>query len=208
MKYLLLFYFIICGAVFLGGDAWAEDERIDVSLKALADILPTTPAVATDEILLLMNEVATTKRLDAAYLLIGGLAFNMNPDIGGNESLGAEEMIPSITLMKIYFDKEVLPLLMYEGLTEKEEWFRKRVALAIRYIATKQEIQELVKVFSLRVSGDRVGSNLATYLESEELEVELYSPIKEGHKELIEELKRRGIIKDEESESGKIENED
>jgi hypothetical protein len=184
-------------AVLLGmANSWpagaGESSAIDgvsEALDKLESLLPDHPAIADREVNVLMRKAAETRRLDAAYLLIRCLAFNLNPD-ATLESLGLAEMIPAVSLLQRKYGDKVLPILFVEGITVEKPWLRKRIAFTIREIADPARIAQLSDVFNLKWSDAEGAKDLAALLAAKEMDVELYDPAEEMLKDLGKKLER------------------
>lgn len=143
---------ILYGLVF-AAQGYAEEvskEPIDVDalLARMEAQTPDEPAGVTPELTLLINEVGATKRLDAAMLLIRALSLSFNP-IGSGESRSMFGLLPSAEAIKRNYGKDVLPLLMYSGVTAEKPWLQIRIALVIREMGSESEVQTLKQVFSV-----------------------------------------------------------
>jgi hypothetical protein len=164
-----------------------QDEASN-ALAKLESLLSDHPALATSEVIELMEQAAETRRVDAAYLLIRGLAFNLNPD-SSNESLGLADMIPAVRLLKDKYGVNILPILFAEAITAKEPWLRKRIAFTIREVAGRARVLELSEVFSLERSQAEGARDLVMLLAAKKIDIELYSPLDELSKKFSERLK-------------------
>jgi hypothetical protein len=191
-KIVLVALAVMLGAVAALAAPIGEDSVQDEASEALAkleSLLPDHPALAEAEVVGLMREAAETRRLDAAYLLIRGLAFNFNPN-ALSEALSLSGLIPAVSLLKRKYGDKVLPILFVEGISAKESWLRTRIAFTIREIADPARIAELSDVFSLKTSQADGAKELATLLAAKKIDVKLYDPTEEMEKDLIERLKR------------------
>jgi hypothetical protein len=166
----------------------AQDEASE-ALARLEGLVPSGPAVADKEVIGLMWEVAQNQRLDAAYLLIRCLAFNLNPD-ASTEAHGLAGMIPAANFLTREFGDRVLPILFAEAITTKEAWLRTRIAFTIREIADSARVAEVSEVFNLGNSQEEGAKALAALLAAKKIDVKLYDPIEEMGKDLIKRLER------------------
>jgi hypothetical protein len=165
------------------------ETEVSETLEKLETLLPDQPALANGEIISLLQRVAETHRLDAAYLLIRGLAFNLNPD-ASLESLSLAGMIPAVNLLRYEYGEQILPVLFFEGITVKEAWLRKRIAFTIREIADPSRVAEMSEIFNLGKSQAEGAKDFAALLVAKKVDVELYDPDEELKKKLTEWLKR------------------
>jgi hypothetical protein len=145
-------------------EAQATASKVETALARLEEKSPRDPlASPTPEIKQLIQEVGATKRLDAALILVRALAFSMNP-IGQGESFSPFGSMPAAQALKANFGSQVLPILMYQGLTTKEAWMQTRLALTIRSIGTQEEIQRLNQVFSTAETRDPLAKQFVAKL--------------------------------------------
>lgn len=180
LSILVLALFVILG-IFIGqiSIARAENEQlnadIDLVVKNLRQFAIDTPSIVKPGLLLAMESAGKTKRIDALELLINDLAYNYSP-YKSLETLSINAMIPSIPIMKNYYKEQALPSLYVKGISTNKAWMRERCALAIRYIATPEEIESLNKVFSLNETSNPSGKLLYEMISREKLEIKLYNP--------------------------------
>lgn len=172
-----------------GGEADGEATAETQSLAILESLLPSNPAIATRETVEVLTAAAETRRLDAAYLLIRGLAFNFDPH-SSNEKRSLSDMIPAVGLLRKYYSEDVLPVLVFEGLATEHFWLRQRVALAVREIAGRDRIEELEGIFSLRENKSSSAKELVVLLEVEQIRIELYSQSLEAAEQALKGLKK------------------
>lgn len=145
-------------------EEWPESESEAEDLLALLEAqIPEKPALPAPETVALIYRVGATKRLDAALVLVRALAFSFNP-IGQSESRSAFGSMPAAETLKANFGTQVLPILMFKGLTAKEGWLQTRLALTIREIGTVEDIEELRESFSLDKSKDPVAKEFSVRL--------------------------------------------
>lgn len=159
------------------------------TLAKLESLLPDRPAIATREAVELMTAAAQTGRLDAARLLIRGLAFNHDPD-SSNETRSLPEMIPAVVLLERHYGEDVVPLLVFAGATTEQAWLRPRIALAIREIAGRERLAALAGTFGLRHSESAGARALAALLAADTIEVELFSPAAAAAEEVLRRLQK------------------
>jgi hypothetical protein len=157
------------------GAAQVRAAEVPASLSETEDLLvrlaariPEEPAMPTVEILSLIEQVGATRRLDAAMILVRALAFSFSP-LGQSETRSAFGSVPAAQVLKTNFGSQVLPILMFKGVTSKEGWLQTRLALTIREIGTAEDIQGLRKAFPAEESKDLVAKEFAARLAQKEL---------------------------------------
>lgn len=144
------------------------------SLDRLRKIIPITPQNPSPSTVQLIEAIGATKRLDACELLIKSLAFNFDP-AQSNELLTQEDAIPAIGVLKRHYGVQVLPLLFVEGIATDQQWMRERCALAVRAIASAQQVATVRTSFSLASTQNKDAKSFDTLLTAPDLKVELYS---------------------------------
>ncbi|MGD9128299.1 MAG: hypothetical protein PVH19_13055 [Planctomycetia bacterium] len=157
----------------------AEDEpkedgkaAVDRLRKALA--AERTFVIRNRETLDAMVAAAATKRLDAAVLLIDALKYNYEP-LCSNEMWSQRTLIPSITRLKVNYGTQVGPLLMFRGVTTTDLIMRERCALAVKNIASKEEIANYKKAFSFDKATNPKAVEFGQLLDKEIFEMKFYS---------------------------------
>lgn len=151
----------------------------DVAVRRLGEIVPDHPTIVNRKAMTAMQDAAATKRLDAALLLIKALAFNYDPD-NINETKSDSEMIPAIPIMKQWFGSQIGELLYAEGISARQKWYRNRIALAIRTILPKAQIEEINRKYSSQSAQTDEARQFFSALNSAHLELEFASSTQGG----------------------------
>ena len=166
----------------------AEEETAQM-LARLESVIPAKPTEVTPEIYGLMEQAGSTKRLDAASLLIRALAFNWSVS-GSNEYKGLFEMITAAPILQRDYGASALPLLLFQGVTTDQEWMRKRIAFVVKTLAGRQELARVVEAFSLKTSDDPKARQFTALLEQSQIDIYLANPALESAEQLIEILRK------------------
>lgn len=182
----ILLLFLLASTQCLSAQASSPKEETAQLLARLESGIPSKPAVVEPEIVLLMEQAGSTKRLDAAVLLIRALAFNWSPS-GSNESKSLMEMLPAAPILIRHYGPAVLPLLMYAGVTAEQGWMQKRIALVIQGMGRDQEVSQARVAFSMKDSARPAAKRFGELLEARDLKIELADPAREA----LEDLDRR-----------------
>jgi hypothetical protein len=180
-------------------DTPASASSAEALLARLETQIPKdSMASPTPEINELIRAVGATKRLDAALTLIRALAFSLSP-IGQGESFSPFGSMPAAQALKANFGSQVLPILMFTGVTTKEGWVQTRLALVIREIGTEAEIKKLREAFSTDETKDPAAKRFAARLMEPNLSLAddpALSQFDEIHKMIEEALKKQREAKD------------
>lgn len=150
----------------------ATAAQADVKIQQLKAVIPDAPAVADRPTLLLMSEVAGTKRPEAAALLVKALAFNLDPD-SSDERLSLPDMIPAINLLKHSFGESSATTLYEEAIGSERKWYRDRIALAVRSILAPKTIKEMNARFGVDTSNEPRVRDFKASLAAKDLHVRL-----------------------------------
>lgn len=161
----------------------------ELKIKHLQKIIPHAPAVIHQEALELMHQVAKTKRLDAALLLIQCLVFNFEPTSSDNER-SQDMMIPAIQLLKDHFGEAIAPLLYTEAIATDQKWFRDRIALATRIILSPQMIKKMNDIFSLDLALNPNAKDFTASLVAVKLDIRLAMPDEETITQVDDAIKK------------------
>jgi hypothetical protein len=186
----ILLLTLICTAPVLAAQASSAQDEVAQVLARLEAVIPNKPMEVTPEIASLMEKAGSTRRLDAAILLIRALAFNWTV-VGSNESMTLFGMLTAGPILQRHYGAAVLPLLMYEGVTTNEEWLQKRIALVVREVGKEKEVTTVRAAFSMKDSVSPAAKRFGELLDTRDLKIELADPSREGFEDL--ERRIRGI---------------
>ncbi len=170
----------------------------DALLARLEARIPNEPTTVTPDLVLLIDEVGATKRLDAAMLLIRALSLSFSP-IGSNETRSMFDLFPAATALKRHYGPSVLPLLMFSGVTTEKGWLQTRIALVMRGIGSEADIQSMRQAFSVGEKANPTAQKFAARLAERELrltEDPVLSLADELNKRIDEALKKHKTDKD------------
>lgn len=186
---------LLLGSMAVGTSVRAEQAATATSeqIESLRLLMPTAPAVVTPEVVEVMRRAAQTQRLDAAWLVIRCLEYNLDPG-QSNERRDLESMLPALGLLKEYYGDGVLPLLYYEALSSNRRTFRERAAAAVRAIASPTQLEQLARVFGLPQSSDAAAAEFLAALVDPRLQVKFANPRAEDLERLdraIEAIRKR-----------------
>lgn len=179
MQLLIVVSVLVCIGIFIAntyaqGEEATQPTNKDSIIKTIDELshrIVDHPAFANNETISLMNKTAETKRVDVLKLLIKGLAFGS--DMASNEIRPQSEMIPTIQIIKVHYGSLSLPYLYVEGITSKNNWMRGRCALAIRTIASKEELNSYNTTFSLKETNNMQGRELYSLLTRDKLVIDI-----------------------------------
>ena len=157
-----------------------------LTMMALAARIPNLQQIPTKDDLQLMQLVAGTRKLDAAVLLIKCLAFNIAPRSSKQKGASATDRLPAVRLLRKYFGAQVCPLLIAEALRTSNTWLKNRCAAAIQEIASKDQVDELQRTFSLEPSADAAEGDFGKLLDSKNLDLEVPTPTKLSEYKILE----------------------
>jgi hypothetical protein len=166
-----------------------EDGQAEAKIAQLKAAIPPAPAVADRKTLLLMREVAETKRQEAAPVLVKALAFNLDP-LSSDETLTLAEKVPAIGLLKEAFGESVAPVLYAEATASEQKWYRDRIALAVRNILSPKTVKEMNARFSVETSADPKVKEFNQSLKAKNLKVKLARPDEELMRRVGEAVER------------------
>jgi hypothetical protein len=161
------------------------------SLELLNHILPAGPSMATPDVIMLMENIGSTRQFEAAVALVNCLGYNLDPYCY-LERRSQEDMIPAIGILKENFSEDICPILFYQAIITENEWMRERSAIAIRAIASPQTIDSLKHVFSLSTTINPNAKEFERLLETPNLIIELYSPIVKDTEKAIDSVEKPG----------------
>ncbi len=173
----------------LSGDVRSADQMVTPPAKSgpdaagllqgdsarLAAILPGRPNVITAEALRLMKAVASARQPEGALLLIKSLVFNEDPNTS-NEQRTQEMLLPAIALLDEYYGESAAELLYQEGIGAEQDWYRNRIALAVRAILSPESRASYDARFELATSADDGASAFVEALASTDLDLHLAIP--------------------------------
>lgn len=185
---ILLLVLLVSGSAAQEHACKSEEAQLLARLEA---VIPKEPAVATPEVIGLLEKAGATKRLDAAVLLIRALAFNLST-AGSNESKSLMEMIPAAAILKRQFGAPALPLLMYAGVSTDQEWLQKRIVLVIRGLGQDQEVSRARAAFSMKDSTRPAAKRFGELLDSRDLKIELADPARKALEDLDKKIRGDG----------------
>lgn len=167
---------IVVSMVFLVNlDAVGQETGNEEKIRKLEGLAPAEPTVVDPNTKVLVQEIAKTRRLDAAVSLIHCFGFNDDPSWGHQRS--SQELIPTIQLLRLYYDKSIVPVIYAEALQNAQPWFRERAALAIKSMLTDAEIKKMNQTFSLESNNNAEARAFTASLlsKSEDVELATYS---------------------------------
>jgi len=156
----------------LAANHLAASEDTKDTFGSLAQKIPSKPKVLSADDLSLMKKVAASKSLEAALVLIRCLAFQLDPDVSNGENLTGPSLLPAIGLLQLSFGKSVGPLLFVEGISTDKEWMRERCALAVRSIVQVEDLEKMIKIFSLETSIEQNSKKWNALLKQKEIHVD------------------------------------
>jgi len=157
-------------------------------LALLESVTPKKPAEVTPAVVVLLERAGSTKRLDAAVLLIRALAFNWS-EAASNEHKSLFDMLAAAPILQRHYGAAVLPLLVYAGVTTDQEWLQKRIVLVIRGVGTEAEVATLRGVFAFKESANLAARRFGELLDTQDLQIQLANPAREAAEELFRQLK-------------------
>lgn len=150
MKKRGIYFLLVCCVLTCGvyaDETQAKDNSIENSkIRTLKKLLSGKGDQNIAEIVKIMEDAASTKRFDAAILLIDGLKYNYSP-LASNEARKQEDLVPAIGILKRYYGSEVCPLLLFRGVTSTNHVLIERCALALRTILTTKEVNIYKEAF-------------------------------------------------------------
>ena len=144
--------------------------------KAVEDLrsaLPIGSKICEGKEIGLIVAAAKTRRWDALQVIIKALAYRRS-GVSNGEPIHGPLYFPSILVLKEYFDANVCCIIFAEALGTDKKWMCERCALAIRFLATKEQIMQLQKLFSVNSAigaAEENAKRLKELLDAEELEV-------------------------------------
>jgi hypothetical protein len=173
-----IFISILVAALVSLSSAEEDPQAINTTNDAVEElraILNSKTDVSINKIVNAMESAASTRRLDAAYLVIDGLKYNHNP-LSFNEIRSQDQMIPAIGILKRYYGEAACPLIMFKAVNTEDEIFREHCILAIKTIAPADGVAGYQKAFSLDSSGASGSQRVRNLLEAPNLKVRFKHP--------------------------------
>jgi hypothetical protein len=165
----------------------AKEDLVQV-LALLESMTPKKPTEVTPAIFVLLERAGSTKRLDAAVLLIRALAFNWS-EAASNEYKSLFDMLTAAPILQRHYGAAVLPLLVYAGVTTDQEWLQRRIVLVIRGVGTEAEVATLRGVFAFKESANLAARRFGELLDTQDLQIQLANPSREDVEEFLRQLK-------------------
>jgi len=192
MKLLVSIFFLSAVFLSISDMCLAAEEKdpnnIGEKMAKLKSMLGETPTIASQEAISLQTEIAKTKRLDAAILLIESLSLSIAKPQNMDETI-QNELIPAIELLEKNFGQDIAPLLYTKAISTKDDWLRARIALAARTILPKETIAKMNQIFSLDKSTESSAIEYLEMLNRSILIIDLPSSVSPQEQEILDKLK-------------------
>lgn len=177
-----------------------DSNDIDIKITKIRQLLKGTPSIVSSGEISILEEIAQTKRLDAAIVLIKSMELSL-PNPKNIDEIIQSELLPAIGLLNKYFGEEIAPLLYTEAITTSYPWLRERIALATRTILQKETIIKMNQVFSIDKSTKKSAKEFLDMLNKPILIIDLPTSVSPQEQDLLNRLEK--VIKEKKKESEK-----